>query len=854
MRRFSPHTRTLRAITLSLSSSSSLLQIPLVYIQRKPHTNSSSNEEEEKEKQRELEEEEFRVMDAEREDAEMLPIAHRLAAKADALDMELQRLSYVLFEKPQLVVDTTAATITGRPTSILRVLQMYGLQKKTNSTEKSRDNTSMNSCTISTSPPPGWKKPVGSSSPMIQMYKRVYSLLSPRSRTAALNTESQDNQLATLTADLDYLRRMKQLHALNYYSRMNMIPKRHIWLALYAVLWNMLIAVQNAIGCVVFGAMRGVRDHGITVGILRGTTIGTGRALLFLSYGFLISPVIHIPRGLCNSVYGVWSAFTGKFFFEASAGRWQYCTVRDAVWLRHELRLEQRAIRGVGRLEFRRKNMQPEEKWKQRLMSMGFSFDKLHDKMKGRSSHTQSKHFHQQHKENNSSSSSTVEDMDDPYEVLQLKRSATQAQVKAQYKTLAKVFHPDVVAQNQTHNNNTNNKHHKHNRRNSQDENDACSEAAARHRFARISQAYQILSNTEKRRAYDLGGARALRLHESNTGRFMSRTPEEMVQSVFGGAAFQQTVLGPLLRSHWHLRNEAQVSVSLHEFEELQCLRCRELAVELAKILDVHANANNVQSHYYRKQNEHDPSRVNRTRTTESVCSLMDSLGGGGMTTKRRSTISTTTTTTTGTLGSDASSSSTNSTNSSPFVLTPGSNAHNMFSRDFEERCDRYTRRLSEACFGRELIYAVGQSYIISSQRFLGILPFYAPKLHVYKKIFSGIDRVYAAFREKIDDRGKNNEWLAQKVMLEYFSMEYDAVVADVSVLLRYSAQCALQDITLTEEQRRRRCYALWYLGEQMVRRGTKWTIDAARDDGELMAYIQQAANSASTTSKPGPF
>ncbi|KAF8278834.1 hypothetical protein TcBrA4_0106110 [Trypanosoma cruzi] len=188
------------------------------------------------------------------------------------------------------------------------------------------------------------------------------------------------------------------------------------------------------------------------------------------------------------------------------------------------------------------------------------------------------------------------------------------------------------------------------------------------------------------------------------------------------------------------------------------------------------------------------------------------------------------------------------------FDLTPGSNEYNCFSRDFEERCERFTRRLSEACFGRELMYEVGQSYVISSQRFLGIRPFYAPKLHVYKKIFSGVDRVYAAFREKIDDSAKNNkEWLARKVMMEYFSMEFDAVVADVSVILRYVAQNVLQDVTLNEEQRRRRCYALWYLGEQMVRKGVPW-VAMSRDDAELMAYLQQAANSASTTSKPGLF
>ncbi|KAF8278740.1 hypothetical protein TcBrA4_0106120 [Trypanosoma cruzi] len=109
------------------------------------------------EEQRELEEEEFRVMDAAREEAELLPIVHRLAAKADALDAELRRLSYVLFEKPQLVMDTRSATLTGRPTSILTVMRRY------------------NAGSRHTICPAGWVKPLGSSSWIVQAYKVAHS-------------------------------------------------------------------------------------------------------------------------------------------------------------------------------------------------------------------------------------------------------------------------------------------------------------------------------------------------------------------------------------------------------------------------------------------------------------------------------------------------------------------------------------------------------------------------------------------------------------------------------------------------------------------------------------------------------
>ncbi|RNF17285.1 chaperone DnaJ protein [Trypanosoma cruzi] len=743
------------------------------------------------EEQRELEEEEFRVMDAAREEAELLPIVHRLAAKADALDAELRRLSYVLFEKPQLVMDTRSATLTGRPTSILTVMRRY------------------NAGSRHTSCPAGWVKPLGSSSWIVQAYKVAHSAGMRLCGRAKQEESKRPDQLVTLTGDLDYIRRMKNLHALNFYSRMNLTPKRHIGFSLYALLWNVVVAVQNAVGCVIFGAMRGVRDEEACVGIIKGTAIGILRALQFLAYGLLVSPCIHIPCGLCNSLYGVWNAVSGTLFFEVSAGRWQYSTALDAAWLRHDIQLEQRAIRGVGRLEFRRKNMRAEERWQQRLASMGFSFDKINQKMRrtGDTRRPSSAAW----KEGEHAERGGAEE--DPYEVLQVKRSATQTQIKAQYKNLAKVFHPDVVQS-------------RHSGPLSEEE-----RRDAQRRFESISQAYQILSNPEKRKSFDLGGAQALRLHESKMGRFMSRTPEEMIQSVFGGEPFREKILGSLLRSHWHLRNEAQVSVSLHEFEELQCLRCRELTAELAQILDVHANSPPATG-YQPRGGGHGRSEV--------LHSLLSELGGSAPKPKSRT--------------SSQRSAKNNATTESMFDLTPGSNEYNCFSRDFEERCERFTRRLSEACFGRELMYEVGQSYVISSQRFLGIRPFYAPKLHVYKKIFSGVDRVYAAFREKIDDSAKNNkEWLARKVMMEYFSMEFDAVVADVSVILRYVAQNVLQDVTLNEEQRRRRCYALWYLGEQMVRKGVPW-VAMSRDDAELMAYLQQAANSASTTSKPGLF
>jgi hypothetical protein len=56
-----------------------------------------------------------------------------------------------------------------------------------------------------------------------------------------------------------------------------------------------------------------------------------------------------------------------------------------------------------------------------------------------------------------------------------------------------------------------------------------------------------------------------------------------------------------------------------------------------------------------------------------------------------------------------------------------------------------------------------------------------------------------------------------------------------------------------SEEVRRKRCYAVWLLGEKMMSVGEKWTSRIAKDE-DLNAYLQQAANSVATTSKPPAF
>ncbi|KAG5476428.1 hypothetical protein LSCM1_04133 [Leishmania martiniquensis] len=831
----------------------------------------------EDEEDRVLEDEEFAALRDAGGD-ELMPIAHRLAHKADALDAELRRIRYCLCDRAQFLVDTVPATFSGRPTRMDKVLQRL----KETGTEQQHYGASPASlgkgtaaatweAALRASPYAGW---CGTSAPMLRFLS--LRILWPRAEPAGRGgSASKGTALATLDTDLDYLRRGRALHQLNYYSRLSLTPKRHIWSSLYQIVWNGVVAVQDAVGCIVFGTFRGIKESGTIRGACRGAAIGTAKAVEFLCYGWIVSPLLHLSRGLCNTLYGPVNSITGKYMFDALSGRWMRCTVADSRFFRHELQREKRVLRTIGRAEFRRKRMKAEHKWAELMTSMGFSVDMLKDKFTPKSARSSQRPSVAREGLGGSTQRRS------PYEVLQVRRNATTQEIKNQYKKLAKVFHPDVAQS-----------------RRGGGPLSAEEKAEAQRTFEEISSAYQLLSNPEKRNAYDLGGMQGVDAHETKFGRFLSRTPAEIVQSVFGGEGFRRVLVGELLRSHWALRNEAQVSVSIHELEELQCIRVRQVAVELAAIADVHAQRPTT-PYYGGASAVAGASRAqsNRQRTTPrsptSRSSLRDYLksgkprssliaaGGPGKSTKcmgasagigidreLHDSIM-------GELGSgggssgsggeaasvgqsraspygaaSATSSAGAEVSPSPFVLRPGSNEYNCFSRDFEERCERFVRHMAEACFGKALLYEVGEAYVVGAQRFLGIRPFYAPKLLVTRKIFTGMDRIYEAFADKA--RLAPDE-MSRKLTAEYFNIEYDTVVADIHCVLRYAVQMVLQDVVESDEVRRKRCYAVWYLGEKMMSVGERWTTRIATYE-DLVAYIQQAATSAATTRKPPAF
>ncbi|KAG5502173.1 hypothetical protein GH5_05125 [Leishmania sp. Ghana 2012 LV757] len=827
------------------------------------------NSRKEDEEDRVLEDEEFAALrDADGD--ELMPVAHRLAHKADALDAELRRIRYCLCDRAQFLVDTAPATFSGRPTRMDKVLQLLTEprnqpQRDGASPESPRKGTSAATleAALRASPYAAWR---GTSAPVLRFLslRVLWSRTGQADRGAFHGDDpSHGAALATLDADLDYLRRGRALHQLNYYSRLNLTPKRHIWISLYQVLWNCVVAAQNAVGCVVFGALRGMKDHSTIQGACRGAGIGLVKAAEFLLYGWVVSPLLHLSRGLCNTLYGPVNSITGKYMFDALSGRWMRCTVADSRFFCHELQREKRVLRTIGRAEFRRKRMKAEHKWADRMASMGFSVEMMKDKFTPNSA--PGSHRASTGKEGLRAGNQ----MRDPYEVLQVHRTANTQEIKKQYKKLAMVFHPDVAQS----------------RGGGRESLSPEEKAEARHKFEEISSAYQVLSNPEKRKAYDLGGAQGVYLHETKFGKFMSRTPAEIVQSVFGGEGFRRVLVGELLRSHWALRNEAQVSVSIHELEELQCIRVRQVAVELAAIADVHAQRPTT-PYYGGTSASEGASRAqgNRRRTTTVYSapssSLQDYLKSGKARSKRAAVAgprgSTSGTGASAGIGMDrelhdsimdelgrgggfsgsgdkAASATTSAgtvASPSPFVLRPGSNAYNCFSRDFEDRCERFVRHMAEACFGKALLYEVGEAYVVGAQRFLGIRPFYAPKLLVTRKIFTGMDRIYEAFSDKTR---LTPEEMSRKLTAEYLNIEYDTVVADIHCVLRYAVQMVLQDAVESDEVRRKRCYAVWYLGEKMMTVGERWTTRISSYE-DLVAYIQQAATSAATTQKPPAF
>ncbi|CAK0786120.1 hypothetical protein CVIRNUC_009333 [Coccomyxa viridis] len=99
----------------------------------------------------------------------------------------------------------------------------------------------------------------------------------------------------------------------------------------------------------------------------------------------------------------------------------------------------------------------------------------------------------------------------DYYDVLQLPKGASDSQLKRSYRKLALQYHPDKV-------------------QGSEEE-----KQAAQKRFAEISHAYEVLSDSEKRRIYDRYGEEGLKQHDQGGG---GGGAADIFSQFFGGGGF----------------------------------------------------------------------------------------------------------------------------------------------------------------------------------------------------------------------------------------------------------------------------------------------------------------------------
>ena len=107
--------------------------------------------------------------------------------------------------------------------------------------------------------------------------------------------------------------------------------------------------------------------------------------------------------------------------------------------------------------------------------------------------------------------------MTDYYDILGVSRDATPEQIKKAYRKLAREHHPDVAG----------------------------ADAASEERFKDVSRAYDVLSNPEKRRAYDLGGDPA----SPGGGMGGGFGFQDIFETFFGAAAGGAAARGPVPRA-----------------------------------------------------------------------------------------------------------------------------------------------------------------------------------------------------------------------------------------------------------------------------------------------------------------
>jgi curved DNA-binding protein CbpA len=638
--------------------------------------------------------------------------------------------------------------------------------------------------------------------------------------------------------------------------RMLFVPRRHIGWATWSILENILPALRNATTALVAFPTQGLLRQG-PAGVAKCIPKGIGFSALYLGLGFVVSPLWHLTHGLINNLFGLPNSYFSWYYYDPVQGFYKRTALQTTAAQKAEIEKQIDRIITIGTRDVEIKKRKAanselgqlfEQQVKQTVNNMGkkkggFGSGKESDAKKHSTGDTGGWSFATSAKKNQQQAAAGGPDAgsgagagagrhaqeDDYYAILQVKKSASPAEIKAAYQRLAKALHPDNNPQ----------------------------DYFAADKFHKLNVAYKTLSDPKLRRTYDLSGGRKFASGSAADG-LMEGTIMETTQKLFGGVPFKQNFIGEMYRSVEHLRATHSCSISNTELEVLQVLRTRLLALRLAMILD-----GNVYDPHWDTTGQQPAASSGAANKSEKATST----GSGGQ--QKNS--------------SADSSSSTAATATSP----PGTIAVEV-SPAFKKRCEALIQKLEKCSFGAELMYEIGGAYEVCARRYLKESPCFTPKVFFYQKALSGVSTWMNVWKAVEEDHSAPTV----KHAVSIFDAEYENCMVDLHVVCRFASMWAVNDASMgkgplpgTQEEkawnqrraataatasnsgkpgvdlpiipynvaRQRRLHALLYLAQQMKAKGRPWKWKRENAE-ELLHQLRVVARGDTNNSPLPPF
>lgn len=621
-------------------------------------------------------------------------------------------------------------------------------------------------------------------------------------------------------------------------SEINLVPKRNLGWASWNVFSNAVVASKHSLVALFSFPVRQARDTtsgpaGKALAFCTGSVRGVTVSLAFLGLGFIVSPLIHVPLGISNNVKGLRNMFTCDRTFDVYSGSYRPVNIEEDHRNYAALySLEQRILLR-GNRDHKRQKMFSDiraEKFpffhlmKDRLGNIGGLGPKSSN-----ASNSDAGDFDSEKKSKKRtasgafapSSSSSSADETNYYKILRVPPTASEKQIKLAYGKLAKIFHPDMDPS-----------------------------PKARKEFDKVTKAYQTLVNPQLRKAYDAGGASFAEATKQasrngsgasgsaegsreeaggipgvsgNNGQnvIMHGTPMEVFQRIFGGAPFEQLIFGPVYRSMFHMRAQGLCRVNLHNYEVVETLRMLRLATFLSAVLDAYAMSDEALAmfvlleleqigssveHIAAKIRPHAHSLRTVVSGTNNSNNNMSSSCGSSSSPSNKSKSSRDQLFAEIKERSSSSNNNNTNTNSSSnhnngkvrgnnSQLDDGENFPSLDS--FRRRGKDFALRLSKCCFGKELLHEVGESYVINAKRYLGECPLWKPRALVTKKTASGMHRLKRSITGTPDAGNDPTKILTQEDLANFFSIEFDNVVCNLHMIVRFVAITAVKDTSV---------------------------------------------------------